>query len=125
MMLVQLSFILFLSTVTKCQVERLDRPVSGANDAEMDISDEQYNFLNGTDDGSSESFWPNDTLFQWIDGIIPYQFDPNATFDANYKERIIKVIHHLNSELSGCIFIRYVYFRPSSCKLIMANLQQS
>ena len=83
----------------------------------MDISDEQYNFLNGEDDGSSESFRPNDTLFQWIDGIIPYQFDPNATFDANYKERIMKVIDHVNLELSGCILIR--------CVLILKIFSQS
>ena len=108
MMLVQLiGIILFLSTNTKlcyCQ----DRPHASSNNTEMDISDEQYKFLNGTDDGTLGSFRPNDTLFQWFGGIIPYQFDPNATFDGNYKERIMKVINHLNLELSGCILIRCV-----------------
>ena len=108
-MLVQLTVILFLTINTKlcfCQVKRPDRPLYGSNNTEMDISVEQYNFLNGEDDGSLGSFWPNETLFQWPGGEIPYQFDPNAEFDANYRQRIMKVINHLNSELSGCILIR-------------------
>ena len=79
----------------------------------MDLTEELYNELFGNIDyydedvsSDSENYYNRDDLWKWNDGIIPYEFHENKTFDQDFKGRIETVIQYINLNLSDCIHIR-------------------
>ena len=80
---------------------------------DMDLTEELYNELFGIfdyddedEDVSSAHYYNKDNLWKWNDGIIPYEFHENKTFDQDYKDKIETVIQNINLNLSDCINIR-------------------
>ena len=78
---------------------------------DMDLTEELYNELLGNvdyddEDVSSDHYYNKDNLWKWNDGIIPYEFHENKTFDQDYKDKIETVIRNINLNLSDCINIR-------------------
>ena len=78
---------------------------------DMDLTEELYNELFGNmdyndEDISLDNVFKTDDFWRWNDGIIPYKFHENKTFDQDYKDKIETVIQNINLNLSDCINIR-------------------
>ena len=80
---------------------------------DMDLTEELYNELMGNvdyydndEDVHLDNVYNKDDLWRWKDGIIPYEFHQNKTFDQDFKDRIETVIKNINLNLSDCIHMR-------------------
>ena len=77
---------------------------------DMQLSEEQYNDLNGIydyDDGSSQNVRLNDNWFMWPHGIIPYVFDNSKVLEQVDKNRVVAIMDKINLNLPNCILFRF------------------
>ena len=80
---------------------------------DMDLTEELYNELMGNvdyhdddEDVHMDNVYKKDDLWRWKDGIIPYEFHHNKTFDQDFKGRIEAVIQNINLNLRDCLHMR-------------------
>ena len=76
---------------------------------DMQISEEQYNDLNGFYDynDGSENLRLNDDLFMWPNGTIPYVFEDARALKQVDKKRIEAIMDKINLNLPNCILFRF------------------
>ena len=77
---------------------------------DMQLSEEQYNDLNGIydyDDGGSQNVRLNDNWFKWPNGIIPYMFDNSKALEQIDKNRVVAIMDKINLNLPNCILFRF------------------
>ena len=81
---------------------------------DMDLTEELYNELIGNidyyddddEDVSLGNVYNRDDKWRWTDGIIPFEFHVNKTFDQDFKDRIETIIEDINLNLHDCIHLR-------------------
>ena len=74
----------------------------------MILDEFQFRMFSGSEEMDSSRNAIAMTMYRWTNGEVPYKFDEEVdVVPENVRIQIKNIVAEMNSQISGCIYIRY------------------